>query len=158
MRAQILIVPLEETLSSAHSMYEKSMSAYALFKINDLEASKDLVQDTFIKAWRYLARGGKVDFMKPFLYHILNQLIIDEYRKKKKTTSLDALIEVGDEPGIDYAEQIISECDGKAAQRLVEHLPNKYKRVIHMRYKEDLSRGDLGGNRTKEKHRSSAGF
>ena len=52
------------------------------------------MQDTFIKTWNYLAREGKIDLMKPFLYHILNCLIIDEYRRHKNF-SLDALMSDG---------------------------------------------------------------
>lgn len=43
-------------------------------------------------------KGGKIDAMKAFLYHILNNLIVDEYRKRK-TVSLDLLLEKGFDPG-----------------------------------------------------------
>ena len=118
------------------------MSSYALFKVRNSAMSKDLVQDTFIKTWKYLVKNGKINLMKPFLYHILNQLIIDEYRKKyrkNKTTSLDALIEKGFEPGFDNSERIINTLDGKAILLLIKHLPTKYEKVVRMRYVQNLS-------------------
>lgn len=129
-------------LTTAHRNYEKGMSSYALFKVQNNAMSKDLVQDTFIKTWKYLVKNGKINLMKPFLYHILNQLIIDEYRKKyrkNKTTSLDALIEKGFEPGFDNSERIINTLDGKAILLLIKYLPTKYEKVVRMRYVQNLS-------------------
>ena len=129
-------------LTMAHRNYEKGMSSYAFFKVQNSAMSKDLVQDTFIKAWKYLVRNGKIDLMKPFLYHILNQLIIDEYRKKyrkNKTTSLDALMEKGFEPGFDNSERMINTFDGKAILLLIQYLPTKYEKVVRMRYVQNLS-------------------
>ena len=77
--------------TTAHHDYEGKLNSYAFFKVHNKTISDDLVQDTFIKTWKYLVRGGKIEMMKSFLYHILNNLIIDEYRKKK-TVSLDNLL------------------------------------------------------------------
>ena len=81
-------------LSIAHHDYEKSLTVHAFFKTNNQTTSDDLVADTFLKTWKYILKGGKIEIMKAFLYHVLNNLIIDEYRKKK-TTSLDSLLEQG---------------------------------------------------------------
>jgi len=45
-----------------------------------------------MKTWDHVVRGGSIDNWKAFLFRVLNNLIIDEYRKKK-STSLDALLE-----------------------------------------------------------------
>ena len=101
---------------------------------------EDLVQDTFMKTWTYLLKGGKISMMKAFLYHILNNLIIDEYRKKKnKTTSLEVLFEKGYEPGDDQSGRLFDFLDGKTAMLSIKRLPKKYQKVMHMRYVEGLS-------------------
>jgi DNA-directed RNA polymerase specialized sigma24 family protein len=71
--------------------------------------------------------------MKAFLYHVLNGLIIDEYRKRK-TTSLDTLIEKGFEPSVNDSDKILNMLDGKAALILIERLPEKYKKTMRMKY------------------------
>ncbi len=121
-----------------HNVYGKGLSSYAYYKLNNHNQSKDLVQDTFLKTWKYIVNGGKIEIMRAFLYHILNDLIIDQYRKHK-TVSLDALIQKGFEPKIDDSEFIINNFDGKVAILLIKLLPEKYQRVMHMRYVEDLS-------------------
>jgi RNA polymerase sigma-70 factor (ECF subfamily) len=76
--------------------------------------------------------------MKAFLYHILNNLIVDEYRKRK-TVSLDNLLENGFEPSTVASGRLIDVLDGKAALVLIERLPETYRKVMHMRYVQDLS-------------------
>src|SRR3990167_7494188 len=119
----------QAVLTLAHNDYEKGLNAHAFFKIHDHAMGEDLVQDTFMKTWAYLVKGGKIDVMKAFLYHVLNNLIIDEYRKRK-TTSLDVLLEKGYEPSIDHAENLFNILDGKAALLLIQRLPIKYQKVM----------------------------
>lgn len=128
----------DETLTEAYRDNEKRMVSYAFFKTHDPSKSQDLVQDTFLKTWAYLVKGGKVNLMKPFLYHILNQGIIDEYRKNK-TTSLDSILEKGYEPSFDNSERVTNLFDGKALLLLIKKLPTKYEKVVRMRYIQDLS-------------------
>ncbi len=125
-------------LTLAHNDYERGMNSYASYKIHNSATSQDLVQDTFVKTWSYLVRGGKVDKMKAFLYHILNNLIVDEYRKNK-AISLDVLLEKGFEPSVDHSENIFNVFDGKLAVLLIQYLPVKYQKIMRMKYTQDLS-------------------
>ena len=125
-------------LTTAHHYYAKDLKTYAFFKIHDHTKGQDLVQDTFIKTWSYLVKGGKIEMMRAFLYHILNNLIIDEYRKRK-TVSLDVLLDQGFEPSTDYSERIFNVLDGKTATLLIQHLPLKYQKVLSMKYTQGLS-------------------
>lgn len=133
----------EEIMTIAHYDFEKGLNARAFFKLNNHALGEDLVQDTFIKTWKYLVRGGKIDMMKAFLYHVLNNLIIDEYRKHK-TISLDNLLEKGFEPKIDdSSKRLMNILDGKAAMIFIERLPDMYKKVMRMRYIQELSISEI---------------
>ncbi len=91
-----------------------------------------------MKTWKYLAKGGKIDVMKSFLYHVLNHLIIDQYRKNK-ASSLDDLLEKGFEPAAPDSERLINTLDGKRAIALIQLLPVKYQKIMRMRFVQDLS-------------------
>jgi len=125
-------------LTLAHHDYQNGLNKYAFFKTHDRPISEGLVQDTFMKTWGYLVKGGKIDVMKAFLYHVLNNLIVDEYRKHK-TTSLDGLLEKGFDPPAENSERLLNVLDGKAALLLIARLPDTYKKVMRMRYVQDLS-------------------
>ena len=129
---------LEGMLTKAHHDFDKGLNARAFFKVSNHTTSGDLVQDTFIKIWSYLIKGGKIDTMKAFLYHILNNLIVDQYRKRK-VASLDVLIEKGFEPSEDSGGRIFNILDGKSAFVLIASLPETYRKVMRMRYVQELS-------------------
>jgi RNA polymerase sigma-70 factor (ECF subfamily) len=129
----------QKELTLAHQEYEKGLNSYAFFKTHSHEVGEDLVQDTFMKTWAYLVKGGKIDVMKAFLYHVLNNLIVDEYRKHK-TTSLDVLVEKGfDLSNNDSSDLLANTLDSKAALLLIQQLPETYRKVMTMKYVQDLS-------------------
>ena len=128
----------KEVLATAYHSYSKGLNSYAFFKVNNQGVSQELVQDVFVKTWKYLLKGGKVDIMKAFLYHVLNDLVVDEYRKRK-TTSLDVLLEKGFEPSVDDSGRLFKVLDGKAALFLIQRLPETYQKVMRMKYVQDLS-------------------
>ena len=131
-------IQMKMLLTMAHNDYAKELKARAFFKVNDRALSEDLVQKTFLKTWNYLVKGGKIETMKAFLYHILNNVIVDEYRRHK-ASSLDVLLEKGFEPRVDYSPQIINKLDGKGALSMIDSLPQKYQKVLRMRYIQDLT-------------------
>lgn len=140
-------------MTVAHRNFEKGLNVRAFFKVGDRELGEDLVQDTFLKTWKYLVQGGKVEVMKAFLYHVLNHLIVDQYRKHK-TSSLDVLLEKGFEPNADSSDtgsgmgnggqrgeenKLMNMLDGKSAILMIARLPVKYQTVMRMRFVQDLS-------------------
>lgn len=131
-------IKIQEILTQAHHDFEKGLNLRAFFKLQNKSISTDLVQDTFIKTWSYLVKGGKIDIMKAFLYHVLNNLIIDQYRKHKNI-SLDFLIDKGFEPQSKDSQRIFNILDGKTAIILIERLPEVYQKVMRLRYVQDLS-------------------
>ncbi len=131
-------------LTDAHNDHNKALNAYAFYKVSDHALGQDLVQNTFMKTWSYLVKNGKIDGMKTFLYHVLNNLIVDEYRKKKyKATSLEVLMEKGFSPSNGESGRIFNMMDGERAISLIEHLPEMYQKVMRMRYVQDLSLSEI---------------
>ena len=127
-----------EVLTDAHRDFSRGLIRYANLKVSGSALSEDLVQTTFMKTWLYLQNKGQIDLMRAFLYHALNGLIIDEYRKKK-AVSLDLLAESGLELEAVNSENIYNIIDGKALLFLIQKLPEKYRDAIDMRYAKDLS-------------------
>lgn len=133
---------LQSTLTEAYLNYEKALLKRSLSKISDPELGGDLVQITFMKAWEYLLKHGKINSMKAFLFHILNNLIIDEYRKHK-TISLDTLTDNGFQIVIDESERLHNIFDGKKAMEHIPTLSEKYRDVVSMRYVDELSISEI---------------
>jgi RNA polymerase sigma-70 factor (ECF subfamily) len=84
--------------------YGDMLYRYALPRVNDSEVAKDLVQDTFLAAWRnYDNFKGEIS-EKNWLFTILKNKIIDHFRKSS-TRLTDNLPGIADsDPYFDEAE------------------------------------------------------
>ena len=82
----------EECFLAAFEEYSDALFRHASLRVSDRERSVDLVHDTFTTVWGYVRGGHEIEQFRPFLYKVLNNLIIDEYRKRKEA-SLDAILE-----------------------------------------------------------------
>ena len=80
--------------------------------------------------------------MKTFLYTTARHIIIDEYRKKK-TLSLDDLVDAGMEPSEEIEEALFDSFDTARVMECVHTLPETYSSIILMRYVSDLSVKDI---------------
>lgn len=112
---------------------------HCFFKLSNRELALDLVQETFARTWEYIASGKEVKNVKGFLFKVANNLIIDEYRKKK-AVSLETLQEMTgfDAPVNEHTKTIFSvEVDTVLTH--INKLDSKYKDVIIMRYVNDYS-------------------
>jgi len=128
----------KQAFLEAYELYNDAIFRYCFFKVSDREKAKDVTQDTFMKAWEYLAKGNEVDNIKALLYRIANNLIIDGFRKKK-SVSLDDLQDQGFDPGYDKTDELLNRLDGQIALKLLDEIPAAYKEILMMRFIEELS-------------------
>ncbi len=78
------------------SDYSDLLYRFAITRVNDAEIAKDLVQDTFLAAWRNYDNFKGAISEKNWLYAILKNKIIDHYRKAS-TRLTDSLPGMADE-------------------------------------------------------------
>lgn len=134
----------EERFLKAFEEYSDALFRHAFLRVSDRERAIDIVHDTFTKVWAYVRNGHEVDQFRPFLYKVLNNLIVDEYRKRKEA-SLDAIMEVDgvdegtfDELSENTVESLAATLDGKKAFDLLEEIPDTYREVIVLRFVDEL--------------------
>lgn len=134
----------EERFLKAFDEFNDALFRHAFLRVSNREKAIDLVHDTFTKVWTYLKNGYEIDNFRPFLYKVLNNLIIDEYRRRKES-SLDALFEMDgvdegsfEELSESTAEALAATIDGKKAFELLDELPDQYREVIILRFVDQL--------------------
>lgn len=140
----------EDRFLKAFDEYSDALFRHAVYRLSDRERAIELVHDTFVKAWGYLRQGHEIDSYKSFLYKVINNLIIDEYRRRKET-SLDAILA---EEGIDEGafqelhaggiEELTFALDAERASVLIHELPHVYREVITLRYVDGLGPKEIG--------------
>ncbi len=128
----------------AFDEYNDALFRHAVYRISDRERAIELVHDTFTKVWGYIRNGHEIDSYKSFLYKVINNLIIDEYRRRKEA-SLDAIL---GEEGVDEGafselhgggiDEITFSMDAKQTLELLGELPVVYREVITLRFVDGL--------------------
>lgn len=134
----------EERFLQAFEEYNDALFRHAQLRISDREKAIDLVHDAFTKVWSYVRDGYEIESFRPFLYKVLNNLIIDEYRKRKEA-SLDSILEregvdegTFDELTESTVEVLAATIDGKKAFELLAEIPDQYREVIILRFVDEL--------------------
>lgn len=132
-------IEIQEIFMKCYEDHSDAILRFCHFQTSNREIALDLVQDTFMKTWGYLSEGKDIDNIKAFLYKVAKNLIID-YRRKKKTYSLDAITETGIEfAGEDEAEAGELEFDKKFVIDKLSELDDDAREMLTMRYVSELS-------------------
>ncbi len=135
-------------MPKAHDKTAEFMTTYdaladAIFKhcyyrVYDREKAKELMQECFTRTWQCIVDGKEIKNMKAFLYRVANNLIIDTSRKKKES-SLDAMMEDGYEPKVVSHERVEAMAEQGEMLALLDRLDDDHREVVTMRYLEQLS-------------------
>ncbi|MCR4416536.1 MAG: sigma-70 family RNA polymerase sigma factor [Ignavibacteria bacterium] len=116
--------------------------------VSDKNEIEDLIQEVFIKAFNSLRNYSQEYAFSTWIYRIAINNTIDYLRKKKlETFSIDIDSEEDDDrpkfeiPDSSYSADanIILEQRQQIINDAINSLPEKYKKVIELRHKEELS-------------------
>lgn len=130
----------EKMYLEAYEAHADAILRFCFYKTNNRELAKDLTQETFLKAWTYLSKGGDIREYKAFLYRLAGNLVIDWYRKRK-AESLDSMLEDGFDPPAPKKGDLYSELDW--ALSTLHKLRPEDQELIVWRYVEDRSPGEI---------------
>ncbi len=129
--------------------YTDDLYKRALFKVSDPEFAKDLVQETFLAASQKISDFKGQSSPKTWLYSILNNKIVDHYRKKGKqptTNMTDAFSAFFDEnkewksakKPEDWHENDQNLLENDEFQRILEDcleaLPQQWNTCVKLKY------------------------
>jgi len=128
-------------------VYEKEsdpLFRYCLMRVSDRDKAIDIVQDIFAELWKTYNTSEEIKNERAYLFTLARNKIIDWYRKKK-SYSLDALLETEDtERPFDSPDEkahpdIIFSAEAGRVLEAIEKLDPTYRDVLYLRFTEDLS-------------------
>src|SRR3989344_3466496 len=132
----------EQQFLQAYDKYSDAIFRYCYYRVFDSEKAKDVVQEAYCRTWKYIADGNQIQNIRAFLYRTATNIIIDESRKKK-SISLNQIMEKGFTPSTDPRNKIEDQLTGKELIGVVKLLDEKYRDVILLKYIEDLSTKEI---------------
>ena len=143
----------EETKQAFIALYDTLSSAifrHCFFRLSSRERALEISHEAFLKVWEYFDRGTDIKNPTALVYRVVNNLIIDEYRRKK-TTSLDMMQEGGFDVEDDDGGKMYDQMEIDKIRLAIAKIPEKYQQVITLRFVEGLSPAEIGEiiNRTE---------
>lgn len=132
---------LEEDFAAAYDLYADAIFRHCYFRVHEREKAVDLMQETFMKTWEYLASGKKVENLRAFLYRTANNLIIDQARRAKlrKEESLEDMQEEGFDVSGEDGRDIGTALDGRHVVATMKKIEEPYRSALILRYVDELS-------------------
>ena len=134
----------KEMFVRAYDELSDALFRHAFFRVSDREVALDIVQNAFMKTWQHIIKGEEVRSLKPFLYRVVGNLVIDYYRKSK-SESLDSLLEDGFDPTTSQggSEEMAMSAEVSLALKSLESLPEQDRSIITLRFVDGLSIEDI---------------
>lgn len=127
---------IEKQYMALFESENNALFRFIYLKVSDRNEALDLTQETFVKLWSYIKDGDvTLRNMRAFLYRIARNAIIDYYRKKK-SVSLDQMVE----EGYDLADTTQPDNESIPEMlRLIPDLPPEHHEILLLRYHHDMS-------------------
>lgn len=133
---------MQELFKEVYDKESDAIFRFCLMRVSDRDQALDITQEVFMRLWNNLTESKKISNHKAFIFTIARNLIIDWYRKKK-SISLDRMIDSEDERFDLIDENIINKLElnfeGKNILEKISELSETYQTVVYLRFVEDLS-------------------
>ena len=122
-----------EAFSLLYEAYLDRVYRFIFFRVTDAQIAEDLTSQVFLKAWENLSRYHPHSPFLAWLYAIARNTVIDNYRTRKQTVSLDeaAPIAARDEK---LDDRMIMEFEMKSLQAAMQHLTKDQREVIALKF------------------------
>jgi RNA polymerase sigma-70 factor, ECF subfamily len=139
----------EEQFIEAYNEHAPAIFKYCFFRVSSKEDAEDIASQTFTKTWDYISQGKNIDQIKPFLYRIAHNAIIDFYKQRNKKQEKEVSINMDDGDTIDIPDKssIVEDLDLQKTiddvQDKIKDLNDNYREIITLRYINDLSMKEI---------------
>ena len=127
----------QDEFLKAYEDLSQALFRHCYFRVSNREVAIDMVQDGYIKTWQHMVAGNEIKNLKAFLYQVMNNLIIDYYRKSK-SQSLDSLLEDGYDPS-DKSVNIETSAELSLVMRALPQLQKHDREVVVLRHIDGLA-------------------
>ena len=132
--------------------YRQKVMHLAVSIVRDQALAEDLSQTVFVKVWQALPKFDGRAALSTWLYTIARNTCLTAVARERRVVSLEDFTEAADDDGdpmlfgreaagIETAGQAAAEYD---VSKLLEQLPEPYRRVVVLFYLEDRSCEEVG--------------
>ena len=124
----------------AMERYERALIAYARRMTGDLDAARDVVQETFVRLWSQDQKQVE-DRLAEWLFVVCRRRAIDRSQKERAMRSREQAVSTRESVAPADVEQ---RDDIRAVTRLTDRLPDKQREALHLRFQRGFSYRQIG--------------
>ncbi len=129
--------------------HRTALLRHALRSTHNGAAADDVVQETFIRAYRAYARLQPGSHLGPWLHQILANVCIDEaHRRHRETAKLERFSGEASVMARDFSteQQLGLDSDHESLEAALASLPIEYRQALTMRFVDELSYHELANS------------
>ena len=116
--------------------YRNNMILFVEQYVRDFAAAEDVTQEVFVKIYIKKPHFAARSSFKTWLYAIARREALDYLKKQRTHAALDEAIAADDS---EYVDTIVENEEKRALYRALDSLNEDYRRVLYLKYFEDLS-------------------
>jgi RNA polymerase sigma-70 factor, ECF subfamily len=147
---------MRDYVSDANNRFEAEVlpcldAAYSLARwlVRDEHVAQDVVQDAYLRAFRYFGsfRGGDA---RPWLLGIVRNVCYSWFVQQKRTREVECDLEDADAPSLDSQDRaqtpetlLLQKVERAQVTAAISNLPVPFREVLVLREIEDLSYDDI---------------
>jgi len=133
----------EQEFENLFDKYSQAIFRHCFFRVSDREVARDITQDVFVRFWNYTEKV-QVQNNRALLYKMASNLIIDHYRTRKDTVSLDSLPGFVSHSAVYDGEEEMQIRHGvKQVHRLLLNLNEQDKEIFILRFIDELTLSEI---------------
>jgi len=122
-----------EAFAQLYEAYLERVYRFIFFRVTDAQVAEDLTSQVFLKAWENLSRYHPHGPFLAWLYAIARNTVIDNYRTRKQTVSLDEAAPVAaQDDKLDDHLQL--EFEMQALRAAMRHLTQDQQEVVTLKF------------------------
>ena len=136
-----------DAFAELYRRYIEKIYRFIFFKIGDRANSEDIASDVFLKTWNYLSDSERlpVESFSGFVYQIARNAVVDWYRGHANTAehAIEAAHEMEAPAASSPNSAVENMHDLDRTYRAIKKLKQEYQEVVHLRYIDELSIGEI---------------
>lgn len=141
----------QEAFELLLKQHAQALYAFVFSLVRNREVAEDVLQDTFLKAWKNFSKFDPSKSFKTWIFSIAKYTSFDALKKKKAIPF--SAFETDDQEG-SFIENIPDENElaqmtleteetNKSVEDSLKRLPEKYQQVLRLFYQEDFSLSEI---------------
>ncbi len=131
-----------EAFGQLYDAFIDRVYRFVFFRVTDVETAEDLTSQVFLKAWENLESYRPKGPFLAWLYAIARNTVIDNYRTRKQTVSLDEAAPIAAQDD-KLDEHLELEFEMKSLQAAMQHLTEEQKEVLILKFIADYDTSQI---------------